>query len=165
MENSLAIPRHKTAIHRTDLSRPLKYALRDGLLGCGTSLFDYGCGHGHDLDLCRSRGIAAGWDPVFRPDVPLRHADVVNLGFVLDVIEDTAARAAALRNAWRLAGRLLVVAAGIHAEHAEVKRVTFCSACAVAGDQREPRRCRPSRPHSSPVAGCRRGRQRPGGLR
>ena len=114
-ENTLAIPRHKTAIHRTDLSRPLKCALRDGLLGCGTSLFDYGCGHGHDLDLCHSQGIAAaGWDPVFRPDVPLQHADVVNLGFVLNVIEDTAERAAALGHAWRLAGRLLVVAAQVH---------------------------------------------------
>jgi hypothetical protein len=38
---------------------------------------------------------------------------VVNLGFVLNVIEDTAERAA-LRNAWRLAGRLLVVAAQVH---------------------------------------------------
>jgi DNA phosphorothioation-associated putative methyltransferase len=83
--------------------------------GAGVSLFDYGCGHGHDLDLCQSRGIAAaGWDPAFRPDSPLQPADVVNLGFVLNVIEDTAARAAALRNAWRLAGRLLVVAAGVH---------------------------------------------------
>jgi DNA phosphorothioation-associated putative methyltransferase len=88
--------------------------VRDGLLGAGVSLFDYGCGHGHDLDLCRSRGIAAGWDPVFRPDVPLQLADVVNLGFVRNVSADTAARAAALRHAWRLAGRLLVVAAGVH---------------------------------------------------
>jgi DNA phosphorothioation-associated putative methyltransferase len=87
MENTLAIPRHKTAIHRTELSRPLKCALRDGLLGAGTSLFDYGCGHGHDLDLCHSQGIAAaGWDPVFRPDGPLQPADVVNLGLVLNVI-------------------------------------------------------------------------------
>jgi DNA phosphorothioation-associated putative methyltransferase len=121
-----AIPRHKTAIRRTDLSRPMKCALRDGLLAAGASLFDYGCGHGHDLDLFQAQGIAAaGWDPVFRPDAPLRPADVVNLGFVLNVIEDVTERAAALRNAWQLAQRLLVVAAQVRVAGRGQSQVEF----------------------------------------
>jgi DNA phosphorothioation-associated putative methyltransferase len=152
MPKPLAIPRPKTAIHRTDLSRPLKCSLRDGLLGSGTSLFDSGCGHGHDLDLCQSRGIAAGWDPVFRPDTPLLPADVVNLGFVRNVSEDTAERAAALRHAWQLAGRLLIVAAGAHVPgrgHSAVesgpalagrRRLKWVTSCSAARRPVAPRR-------------------------
>jgi hypothetical protein len=40
----------------------------DGLLDASTTAFDYGCGHGEDVDLLAAQGIAcAGWDPVFRP--------------------------------------------------------------------------------------------------
>src|SRR5262245_51696416 len=38
------IPRYKTAIGRSTLSRPVKLALADGLIDSETSLFDYGCG-------------------------------------------------------------------------------------------------------------------------
>ncbi len=108
------IPRHKTAIRRGDLSRPMKCALQDGLLGPAVSMFDYGCGHGQDIELLDAQGIACdGWDPVFRPDSPKRPADVVNLGFVLNVIEDVGERASALRQAWELARILLIVAAQV----------------------------------------------------
>lgn len=44
------------------------------------------------------RGIAAaGWDPWFAPDRPRTPADVVNIGFVLTVIEDLDERRQALR--------------------------------------------------------------------
>jgi DNA phosphorothioation-associated putative methyltransferase len=106
-----AIPRHKTAIHRGDLSRPVKSGVNDGLIGPSASVFDYGCGHGHDVELLTDQGVICdGWDPAFRPDSPRHSADVVNLGFVLNVIEDIAERAAALRGAWNLAQRLLIVA-------------------------------------------------------
>jgi DNA phosphorothioation-associated putative methyltransferase len=109
-----AIPRHKTAIHRSDLSRPMKCALRDGLLGSAVTAFDYGCGHGQDVDLLQAQGVAcAGWDPVFRPDAPRHEADVVNLGYVINVIEDVAERAATVKQAWHLCRRLLVVAAQV----------------------------------------------------
>ena len=72
---------------------PDEVRLQDGLLGPAVSMFDYGCGHGQDIELLDAQGIACdGWDPVFRPDSPKRPADVVNLGFVLNVIEDVGER-------------------------------------------------------------------------
>jgi DNA phosphorothioation-associated putative methyltransferase len=109
-----AIPRHKTAIRRGELSRPVKSALQDGLIDAAATVFDYGCGHGEDIELLAAQGVAChGWDPAFRPDSPKRPADVVNLGFVLNVIEDVAERASSLRQAWDLARRLLIVAAQV----------------------------------------------------
>ena len=109
--DKLTIQRHKTAIRRGDLSRPVKSALQHGLIGPGMTLFDYGCGHGEDLALLTAQGVACdGWDPALRPDSQKDAADVVNLGFVLNVIESVEERAAALRQAWDLTRRLLIVA-------------------------------------------------------
>jgi len=109
-----AIPRHKTAIRRGNLSRPLKAALQDGLIGPTVTVFDYGCGHGHDMAILTAQSVACGgWDPAFRPQTPKHPADIVNLGFVLNVIEDIDERASALRQAWQLARGLLIVAAQV----------------------------------------------------
>ncbi|HTU22603.1 MAG TPA: DNA phosphorothioation-associated putative methyltransferase [Gemmataceae bacterium] len=106
------ISRHKTAIRRTDLSRPVKSALNDGLIAPSATVFDYGCGHGQDIEFLLAQGIACdGWDPVFRPDASKHPADVVNLGYVMNVIEDVNERASTLRQAWNLAQGLLIVAA------------------------------------------------------
>jgi DNA phosphorothioation-associated putative methyltransferase len=114
MADTTTIPRHKTAIRRADLSRPMRLALNDGLIMPAATVFDYGCGHGQDIELLAAQGIAcAGWDPAFRPDVTKEPADVVNLGFVLNVIENVEERVRALREAWGLAHRLLVVAAQV----------------------------------------------------
>ena len=108
------IDRHKTAIRRYDLSLPVKCLLRDGLIGPETSVFDYGCGHGENVELLNERQITChGWDPAFRPDVPLVTSDVVNLGYVINVIEDTNERSEVLRNAWDLARGVLTVSAQI----------------------------------------------------
>jgi DNA phosphorothioation-associated putative methyltransferase len=108
------ILRPKTAIRRGDLSRPVKCLLRDGLLDRSLSLFDYGCGRGEDLDLLAAEGYpCAGWDPAYRPDAPRHEADVVNLGYVLNVIENPEERAATLRQAWLLCRRLLVASAQV----------------------------------------------------
>ena len=48
-EDNLHSIRARTAISRTDLSRPLKCAIADRLIGTDTSVFDYGCGRGDDL--------------------------------------------------------------------------------------------------------------------
>jgi len=113
-DDARAIPRHKTAIHRGDLSRPVKAALSDGLLVPATTLFDYGCGRGQDLQILAGQGIRCnGWDPAFRPDTPMQPADVVNLGFVLNVIEDVDERSWTLRRAWQLTRRLLIVSAQV----------------------------------------------------
>src|SRR5262245_36768159 len=112
--NQPAIHRQKTAIRRADLSLPVKCAIRDGVIGHDLTVFDYGCGHGRDVDLLVARGFAAhGWDPAFFPDRPRRPADVVNLGYVINVIEDPAERAATLREAWELCRRLLIVSAQV----------------------------------------------------
>lgn len=94
------------------LSRPMALAFQDGVLRQGSSVFDYGCGRGDDVDRLRQLGLqAAGWDPNHRPDTPLAEADVVNLGYVINVIEDQTERRSALRRAWSLARSSLVVAA------------------------------------------------------
>src|SRR5436305_14688779 len=104
------ILRHKTALQRNDLSRPAKCALRDGLISQATAVFDYGCGHGGDVELLQTQGIpCAGWDPAFCPDRPIHEADVVQLGYVINVIEDARERTATLQRAWQLCRRLLVV--------------------------------------------------------
>lgn len=93
----------------------MKAALQDGFISPAATVFDYGCGHGQDIELLGAQGIACnGWDPAFRPKCPKQPADVVNLGFVLNVIEDADERSDALRQAWSLARRLLIVAAQVH---------------------------------------------------
>jgi DNA phosphorothioation-associated putative methyltransferase len=104
------IDRHKTAIVRHGLSAPMKFLFNKDYLSGDYSVFDYGCGLGDDLAELHANGIdAAGWDPNFRPDIELVNADIVNLGFVLNVIEDIPERIEALHNAFELADRLLIV--------------------------------------------------------
>lgn len=107
----LVIDRHKTALTRYELSKPVKSLLEYGLLKSSNTFFDYGCGQGSDVRGLHGLGHDAdGWDPVHRPDGRKREADIVNLGYVLNVIEDPAERLEALVDAFRHAKRLLVVA-------------------------------------------------------
>lgn len=107
-----AVARHKTAISRTEPSRPIKLALADGLLTPDKSIFDYGCGLGDDLRFLNAFGVqSAGWDPVHRPDQELRCASVVNLGYVVNVIENPRERQEVLQRAWTLAEQILIVSA------------------------------------------------------
>src|SRR5215468_2452604 len=111
---SAAIQRHKTAIRRGDFSRPVKCLLRDGLISKGVTFFDYGCGRGEDLELLAAEGVTcSGWDPAYRPDAPKHEADVVNLGYVLNVVEDPQERSSTLRAAYALCRQVLVVAAQV----------------------------------------------------
>lgn len=111
----MEIARHKTAISRTDLSRPVKRAISDGILRDDQRLFDYGCGRGDDLRMLGALGFeVAGWDPIHRPDTMRAPAPIVNLGFVVNVIEDSREREAALRAAWELTEQVLIVAARLH---------------------------------------------------
>ena len=82
------VARHRTAISRSQLSCPIQCAARHGFLDGIRSVFDHGCGRGHDVAILEAGGITvSGWDPHFRPDVDLVRANVVNLGYVLNVIE------------------------------------------------------------------------------
>ena len=102
--------RHLTALVRYGFSTPVQSLARYGFLNGTQSLFDYGCGRGDDVRGLLENGItAAGWDPYYAPDSPVRTADIVNLGFVINVIEDFDERLDALTRAWSLAERLLVV--------------------------------------------------------
>lgn len=106
------VARHKTALTRVALSRPIAAAVADGLLGLSDSVFDYGCGHGDDIRHLRSLGYDVdGWDPAHRPTVERRPARVVNLGYVINVIERPSERAEVLRAAWSLTEGILVVSA------------------------------------------------------
>jgi hypothetical protein len=108
----VVVERHRTALTRYELSKPVKSLLEYGVLRGGTSFFDYGCGQGSDVKGLQGLGYQAeGWDPVFRPDAPKLEADVVNLGYVVNVIEDPAERIEALVDSYRHTKRLLVVSA------------------------------------------------------
>ena len=120
----VVVARHRTAIARSRLSTPMQALARWGFLDGTPTVLDYGCGRGHDVSILAAAGIAArGWDPHFAPDVPLEPAEVVNLGFVLNVIERPPERAEALRRAYDLAKRVLAVAVmtgkGSGFEHAD----------------------------------------------
>ncbi|AEX21538.1 DNA phosphorothioation-associated putative methyltransferase [Vibrio sp. EJY3] len=104
------IDRHKTALVRHELSAPMKTLVKHGYLEGSYSIFDYGCGRGDDLRELEAHGLdALGWDPNFQPDNDKVSSDIVNIGFVLNVIEDQDERLEALLGAWELADKFLVV--------------------------------------------------------
>ncbi len=120
------IHRHKTALVRYDLSKPVKTMMEHGLLKKGSTIFDYGCGQGADVEGLRALGYEVeGWDPVHRPQTTKHEADIVNFGYVLNVIEDPAERLEALVEANRFARRLLIVSALIQETVAMDRAATF----------------------------------------
>jgi DNA phosphorothioation-associated putative methyltransferase len=112
--SQVKIHRHKAAISRNDLSKPVRLALEAGLLDQGMSFFDYGCGQGGDIERVSKLGYeTSGWDPHYRPDVPLTSGDIVNLGYIINVVECQKERREALLNAWQLTRKVLIVAAQV----------------------------------------------------
>lgn len=110
-DSPIDVARHRTAIARRDLSQPMQLMMRWGIIRQEFSVFDYGCGQGDDVALLQGNGYEAfGWDPHHAPDGPRRRADVVNLGFVLNVIESPHERIETLRAAWAFAKRVLAIA-------------------------------------------------------
>lgn len=105
------IHRHKTAIRRNKLSRPVSILLESNLLNKDVSFFDYGCGHGQDLQILNKNGFekVKGYDPYYRPDSELQKSDVVNLGYVLNVIEKPSERDKTLEASYKLAEKVLCV--------------------------------------------------------
>jgi hypothetical protein len=105
------VDRHRTAIARNGLSSPMQMFNSHGFIDAYPDVFDYGCGQGDDIRILTEAGIsAAGWDPHFRSEQAKRPADLVNLGFVLNVIEDPRERIHALREAWSLCRKVMAVA-------------------------------------------------------
>ena len=109
---------------RPDYSRPIKLGLADGLIVPGGTVLDFGCGRGDDVRHLGLAGVQArGWDPAHRPDADLSPAPVVNLGYVVNVIEDSAERAGCLATAWSFAERALIVSARLSSETPELASV------------------------------------------
>ena len=107
----MEVRRDRTAIARSDLSRPVQLLIGNGVLTPKHTFFDYGSGLGDDVRFLQSLGyVAHGWDPAHRPDEARRNAEVVNLGYVLNVIERPGERAEALRRAFELSEKCLCVA-------------------------------------------------------
>ncbi len=124
--DSAVVQRHRTAMVRRGLSTPMQALWRHGYVADPFTVFDYGCGRGDDLAALAAHGVTAGgWDPYFRPDAPRAEADVVNLGFVLNVIEDPHERRHALTQAYGLARRVLAVAALLGGRAAEERHQAF----------------------------------------
>ena len=113
-KQTILIERHKAALKRSELSRPVRIALEADLFREGTGFFDYGCGHGEDVRSIAELGYqSSGWDPFYRPDAELQPADIVNLGYVINVIEDIVERREALIKAWELTQKVLIVSAQV----------------------------------------------------
>ncbi len=109
--------RGRTALGRTALSRPMARAVEDGLITPSATVFDYGCGRGDDLRRLTRLGVScSGYDLNHRPDAPRKPAQVVNLGFVVNVVENPVERDQTLRAAWSLTQHVLVVAARLSSE-------------------------------------------------
>lgn len=106
------IARQNTALKRYAYSKPISSAICDGIISQQKTVFDYGCGHGDDVARLKELGIeAGGWDPAYTSSTPLTPADIVNLGYVVNVIEDKDERKETLMRAWGLAKDVLIVSA------------------------------------------------------
>ncbi|MEM1171479.1 MAG: DNA phosphorothioation-associated putative methyltransferase [Cyanobacteria bacterium P01_H01_bin.35] len=106
------IERHKAAIVRKQISKPVRLAVEANLFTEGTTFFDYGCGHGEDIKQIAKKGyLSAGWDPYYLPETSCITADIVNLGYVINVIESLAERREALIKSWQLTKQVLIVSA------------------------------------------------------
>jgi DNA phosphorothioation-associated putative methyltransferase len=117
--NTKSISRHLTALSRSNLSAPMQCLARHGFLDGSYTVFDYGCGKGDDIRNLLANSIpVSGWDPHYAPDQPKYAADIVNLGFVINVIENYQERLEALLGANNLANQVLVVSAMLFNQNA-----------------------------------------------
>lgn len=111
------IERHKTAIDRYSLSTPVQSLYRHNYLNSDYTFFDYGCGKGDDINIVKELGVdAAGWDPVYRTDAKIQKADIVNLGFVINIIESPRERTQTLKKAYNLSKKVLVASVMLGSE-------------------------------------------------
>jgi DNA phosphorothioation-associated putative methyltransferase len=115
--SDVSVNRHRTALVRSSLSSPIQNALRFNILTPEHSILDYGCGRGDDLALLTADGFdAVGWDPYYAPDGECRPSQIVNLGYVLNVIEDPLERVSVLKDAFEYTQDVMLVAALIEGQ-------------------------------------------------
>jgi DNA phosphorothioation-associated putative methyltransferase len=112
LELDQEVLRYKTALKRNRLSVPVQSLYKHELIDECSSFLDFGCGRGDDVrQLCDLGVHASGWDPHFSPDVQKRPADIVNLGYVVNVIEDAEERIKVVSDAYGYAKKVMVVSA------------------------------------------------------
>lgn len=86
----------KTAMHRSEPSLPATILVQRKMVR--GRLFDWGCGHGTDLEFFRKSGIETeGWDPNHKPErlpqsYPSGTFAWVHCGYVLNTLPDPADR-------------------------------------------------------------------------
>ena len=118
--------RQRTAITRLGISFPARQALVDGLIQPEATVLDFGAGKGLDVRWLNELGFAAqGWDPYYSADVQPAPADTVLCIYVLNVIESVDERTQALKQAWDLASKHLVVATRLAWERSRVNGEEF----------------------------------------
>lgn len=117
------IYRYKAAKTRTKLSPTIRAALASDIIKPGDTHLDYGCGKGNDVKLLSEVGIrSSGYDPYYFPSLHLLSpANVVTLGFVLNVIECPVERDRTIAHAYSLAIKTLVVSAIVGTEKGATK--------------------------------------------
>lgn len=116
-ESGIGVQRHLTALTRSSLSAPMQLMISNGLISDSIDVFDYGCGRGDDIKGLTEIGLKCqGWDPHFAKENPLVCADIVNLGFVVNVIEDPAERVEAIQRAFSLAKVAIVISVMLHSK-------------------------------------------------
>ena len=117
VSHEVAVARHLTAIDRNKLSAPMQVLARHNYFDGNYSIFDYGCGKGDDVRELEAHGLDVdAWDPVYRSDAVKRKADIVNLGYVVNVIEDRTERNRVLQDAYQHSKKVLVISAMIAGE-------------------------------------------------
>jgi len=96
---------HKTAISRTNLSKPMTIFRDAGLLDGPT--LDFGCGKGKDVEIL---GID-GYDPHYFPKLPVKWYNTVTMNYVINTLDTHYKRLQAIRDAWKFVdvGGILII--------------------------------------------------------
>jgi len=120
------IPRHQTALNRDKISRPIRLALESNLIQDKSTILDFGCGKGHDVFFLKDKGFkCVGWDPFYSPDTKRKNSDIVNLGYVINVIEEYEERIEVLKKAWAYTKKVLIVSARHNLEKKDEGLISF----------------------------------------
>ena len=119
---STPVQRHLTALSRSSLSAPVQLMIGHGLITKEIEIFDYGCGKGDDLKGLNELGYKCkGWDPHFASENSIETADIVNLGFVVNVIEDPVERVEAIQKSFNLARIAIIISVMLHSKDRQGK--------------------------------------------
>jgi DNA phosphorothioation-associated putative methyltransferase len=120
------VPRHHTALNRNQVSRPVRLTLESNLIQNNSTILDFGCGKGDDVRYLKKNGYKCiGWDPYYSPETKRKPSDIVNLGYVINVIEDHKERVEVLQKAWTYAKKILIVSARHNLEQKDEGLIVF----------------------------------------